>query len=204
MKKNSILIASLLGLTALGGAAVAQDSGYEEGFTMEELAPQRGLQQARQGARSQRGPMARGGGQRGAQRMMQQLNLSSEQQALMRDGRQSFEPKAKKIRAQMRALQQQRAELLQAGDFDGLHRLIDKQAKLKAKLHHQRLRSMAEFHESLSSQQLQTLQQALAKRKRSGARRGGGPRGQRAGARGARSRSNSERQMPTYESDWDE
>jgi hypothetical protein len=82
--------------------------------------------------------------------------------------------------------------------------LIDKQAKLKAKLHHQRLRSMAEFHESLSSQQLQTLQQALAKRKRSGARRGGGPRGQRAGARGARSRSNSERQMPSYESDWDE
>ena len=84
--------------------------------------------------------------------MMQQLNLSSEQQALLRDGRQSFEPKAKKIRAQMRALQQQRAELLQAGDFNGLHRLIDKQAKLKAKLHHQRLRSMAEPDDPAASQ----------------------------------------------------
>ena len=202
MTKNSILIASLLGLTALGGAAVAQDTGYDEGFTMEEQAPQRGMQQARQAARSQRGPMARGGGHRGAQRMMQQLNLSGEQQALLREGRQSFEPKAKKIRAQMRALQQQRAELLQAGDFEGLHRLIDKQAKLKAKMHHQRLRSMSDFHESLSPQQLQSLQQALAKKKKSKARRGG-QRGQRGGARGAGQRGNS-RPAPSFDSDWDE
>lgn len=202
MTKNSILIASLLGLTALGGAAVAQDTGYDEGFTMEEQAPQRGMQQARQAARSQRGPMARGGGQRGAQRMMQQLNLSSEQQALLREGRQSFEPKAKKLRAQMRALQQQRAELLQAGDFEGLHRLIDKQAKLKAKMHHQRLRSMSDFHESLSPQQLQSLQQALAKKKKSKAGRGG-QRGQRGGARGAGQRGNS-RPAPSFDSGWDE
>ena len=65
MKTNSILIASLLGLTALGGAAVAQDTGFEEGFTTEEQVPQRSLQKARQGPRSQNGPMARGGGQRG-------------------------------------------------------------------------------------------------------------------------------------------
>ena len=36
MKTNTILIASLLGLTALGGAAVAQDTGYDRKFTMEE------------------------------------------------------------------------------------------------------------------------------------------------------------------------
>ena len=87
--------------------------------------------------------------------MMQQLNLSSEQQALHSEARASFQPKAQQIRAQMQALQEQRAELLQAGDFNGLHRLIDKQAKLKAKLQHQRLRSMEDFHQSLSPDQLE-------------------------------------------------
>lgn len=202
MKTNTILIASLLGLTALGGAAVAQDTGYDEGFTMEEQTPQRGLQQARQGQRGQRGPMARGGGQRGAQRMMQQLNLSSEQQALHREARASFQPKAQQIRAQMQALQEQRAELLQAGDFNGLHRLIDKQAKLKAKLQHQRLRSMEDFHQSLSPDQLEVLQQVIAKKKAKARR--GGPRGQRAGARGAGPRGNSGRQIPASDSGWDE
>ena len=199
MTKNSILIVSLLGLTALGGAAVAQDTGYNDEVStfQEQQVPQRAqrAQQGRQGRQGRQGQAARRG--QGGQRMMQQLNLSSEQQALFRQGRQSFQPKAQKIRAKMRTLQQQKAASLEAGDFQSVHQLIDQQAQLKAKMQHQRLRAMADFHESLSGDQLQSLQQALAKKTQ---RR----RGQRGGARQGGPRANQGRNASSIDSDWEE
>ena len=172
MKRNKLILPSLIGLLAMGGMAIAQDTGnYEE-------APR--VQNQRRGGQGQAG---QGRAAKAGQRMNQQLDLDASQQALFEQGRAQTKKKGMKLRKKMKRLAQEREEAMSNGDFDTVHDLIDKQAALKTKMAHARVKAMEPFTESLSSQQRQQLQEMMKKRHQ--ARRGRrGPAGRRGGKRG--------------------
>jgi len=172
MKRNKLILPSLIALLAMGGMATAQDTGgYDD-------APR--VQRQRQGPQGQ---LKQGRAAKAGQRMNQKLGLDASQQALFEQGQAQMKKKGKKLRKKLKALTQAREEAMSNGDFDTLHELIDKQAALKSKRAHARLNAMEPFTESLSPQQRQQLQKMLKKRHQArGARRG--PPSRRGGRRG--------------------
>jgi len=166
MKSTNIIIAGLLGLATVAGNAIAEDSSFQDeaGFESAEK-PRVHPKQRRQQA---------------GMRMMEKLDLDQEQKALFQKGQAKMKRKAGKLQNRMRELNQERREAFRNGDFESLYELIDEQAEVRSKLAKLRLKAMQPFHESLSDDQLETMDKMLNKRTRH--RRGkmgrrGGPKG---------------------------
>ena len=170
MKRNKIILPSLISLLAMGGIALAQDTGnYEDSPSIQ--AQRRGSQEL--GRQGQQGPQRQGRPEKSAkagQRLAKKLNLDQDQQELFEQGQSQMKKKGKRLHKKMKSLVQAREQAMTDGDYDTLHDLIDQQATLKSQMAHTRLNAMEPFSESLSPQQRLQFQEMIKKRHQ--ARRG--------------------------------
>jgi len=166
MKSTHIILAGLLGLATVAGNAIAEDNSFQDEAGVESAEKPRVHPKQRR--------------QKAGMRMMEKLELDQEQKALFQKGQAKMKRKSSKLQKRMQELNQERREAFRDGDFDSLYELIDEQAKVRSQLAKLRLKSMQAFHESLSDDQLETMDKMLNKRmrhRRGKAGRRGAPKG---------------------------